>query len=230
MTSLATTLGRRARLLTHTGIGQKALLGVSGAAWMGFLALHLYSNLHVFAGREAMNAYYEALESSFAQLWGVRIVLILALATHVATAFTVSRQNLGARRAQYRRYAPAVSSYAARTMRWTGPILLAYVVYHLLHLTLGMAMPAGLARDPHDFYGNVVRSFQVPAVAAAYVVANGALAVHLWHGGASVFQSLGLGDPRTQRTPRALVSALTGLMVLGFVSIPLAVQLGLLTP
>ncbi len=230
MTSIVTTLGHRARALTQTGVGQKALLGASGAVWLGFLLLHLYSNLHVFLGREAMNAYYEQLEAGPAQLWGVRIVLILAFATHVATAVTISRQSLSARRSRYARFTPVVTGYAARTMRWTGPIVLAYVVYHLLHLTLGMAMPAGLVRDPHDFYGNVVRSFEVPAVAAAYVVASLALGVHLWHGGASVLQSLGLGDPRTQRAPRLAVSVLTALMVLGFVAMPLAVQLGWLAP
>lgn len=213
-----------------TSLFLKVLLALSGAGWFFFLINHLYSNLHLFAGREAFNAYYAGLKESPAILWGIRGALIAGFVVHVGASIAIIRRNTAARDQRYRIKKDLVTTYAARTMRWTGPIVGLYIVYHVLHLTVGVAMPAGLAHDPEDYYGNVVRSFQVPWVAAFYVVANAALTVHLFHGASSLFQTLGLTDPDLDRIRTVLASGLALVVCLGFVAIPIAVWVGAIAP
>ncbi|UJR81842.1 succinate dehydrogenase cytochrome b subunit [Sandaracinus amylolyticus] len=219
----------RARSLS-TSLFLKTLLALSGAGWFFFLLNHLYSNLHLFLGRDAFNGYYDALKESPAMLWGIRGVLIAGIVVHVGTSIVITRRSLESRPQRYHVKKDVVTTYAARTMRWTGPIVGLYLVYHILHLTVGAAMPAGLAHDPHDYYGNVVRSFQVPWVAAFYVVANGALTVHLAHGVSSLFQTLGLVDPQVDKTRNVVAIALAALVCVGFASMPIAVWAGVLVP
>lgn len=207
----------------------KALLAVSGAGWFFFVLNHLYSNLHLFLGRESFNAYYAELNESPAVLWGIRAVLLAGFAVHVGTSVILTRRSLEALGpTRYRMKKDAVTTYAARTMRWTGPIVGLYILYHLLHLTVGVAMPPGLARDPSDYYGNVVSSFQVPWVAAIYVIANAALTVHLAHGLSSVFQSLGLTDAALDRARHVVSIGLAVVVTLGFISLPVAVWAGII--
>jgi succinate dehydrogenase / fumarate reductase cytochrome b subunit len=207
----------------------KALLALSGAGWFFFVLNHLYSNLHLFAGRESFNAYYAELGESPTVLWGIRGILLAGFVVHVGTSVVLTRRSVEALGpARYRMKKDAVTTYAARTMRWTGPIVGLYIVYHLLHLTVGAAMPPGLVRDPSDYYANVVGSFQVPWVAAIYVVANAALTVHLAHGLSSVFQSLGLTDPAYDRLRHGTAMAIGVVVCLGFISIPVAVWAGVL--
>ena len=219
----------RARSLS-TSLFLKTLLAVSGAGWLFFLINHLYSNLHLFLGREAFNGYYAALKESPAILWGIRGILIAGIVVHVGTSIVITRRSLESRPQRYRVKKDVVTTYAARTMRWTGPIVGLYLVYHVLHLTVGIAMPAGLTHDPHDYYGNGVRSFQVPWVAAFYVLANGALTFHLAHGASSLFQTLGLVDPQLDRTRNAAAVALAIVLCAGFAALPIAAWSGLLAP
>lgn len=219
----------RARSLS-TSVFLKVLLALSGAGWFFFLINHLYSNLHLFAGRESFNAYYEGLKESPAMVWGIRATLLAGFVVHVGASLVIVRRNAAARDQRYRIKKDLVTTYAARTMRWTGPIVGLYLVYHVLHLTAGVAMPAGVAHDPHDTYANVVQSFRVPWVAAFYVLANAALTVHLFHGASSLFQTLGLTDPALDRLRNAIASGLAVLMCLGFIAIPVAVWAGVLAP
>lgn len=220
------TLALRARAVT-TSTFLKALLAASGAGWFFFVANHLYSNAHLFLGRESFNAYYAELEASPTVLWGIRAILLAGFAVHVGTAVVITRRSVAAAGlSRYRMKKDAATTFAARTMRWTGPIVGLYLVFHLLHLTAGAIMPGGVAYDPEDTYGNVVRSFEVPWVAAIYVIANGALTVHLVHGVSSTFQSLGLSDPALDRVRHVLSVATAVIVCAGFVSLPLAVQLG----
>lgn len=214
----------------QTSVFLKTLLAVSGAGWLAFLALHLYSNLHLFLGRESFNAYYAGLKESPAMLWGVRGLLIAGFVVHVVTAYVITRRSIAARDHRYRVKKDVVTTYAARTMRWTGPIVGLYIVYHVLHLTVGVAMPSGIAHQAHDEYANVVSSFRVPWVAAFYIVANTALATHLAHGAASVFQTLGLSDGQLDRPRNIVATVLAVILCVGFVSMPIAVWAGLLAP
>jgi len=219
------TLALRTRAL-NASIFLKALLALSGAGWFFFVANHLYSNLHLFLGRESFNDYYAELEASPAILWGIRAILLAGFVVHVGTAVVLTRRGVEAQSGRYKMKKDAATTFAARTMRWTGPIVGLYLVYHLLHFTVGAAMPGGLAYDPDDTYANVVRSFQVPWVAVIYIVANGALTLHLAHGVSSVFQSLGLTDPALDGLRHGLAMTLAVIVCAGFVSLPIAVWLG----
>jgi succinate dehydrogenase / fumarate reductase cytochrome b subunit len=114
------------------------------------------------------------------------------------------------------------ASFASRTMRWTGPIVLAFVIFHLLDLTWGTTNPGFRTGDP---YHNVVVSFQRVPVAVAYVVANLALATHLFHGAWSLFQSMGW----TPRWRRGFATAFAAIVAVGNVSFPIAVLTGLVS-
>lgn len=218
----------RALSLLQTTIGKKVLMALTGVVWFGYCIAHMSGNLLIFAGPEAINDYATFLHGSPLLLWGARGVLLAALLGHLWASLQLTRTNLKARPVPYSRQEDVATSYAARTMVWSGPILFAFLVYHIAHLTLG-AVP-GHPFDEHDVYGNLIRGFRRPGVAAAYVVAIGALALHLHHGAWSFFQSLGLNHPRYNAARRHFATILTVLVVLGFVSVPLAVLTGLIPP
>lgn len=212
-----------------TSLFLKTLLALSGAGWFGFLVGHLFSNLHLLMGREAFNAYYAGLKADPVMLWSIRGVLIAGIVVHVGTAYVLSRRSMEARPGRYAKSAPRASNYASRTMRWTGPIVGLYIVYHLLHLTVGAAMPSGVAYDAHDEYANVVGSFQVWYVALAYIVANAMLTVHLFHGVSSAFQSLGLSGGSLDGVRHTIATTLAIVVCAAFASLPLAVLLGIVS-
>lgn len=210
----------------RTSIGKKFLMALSGLVWFGFLAAHLYSNLHIYGGPKVMNDYYEGLESSPLLFWGVRVVLLSSILIHIVSAFQLVQRNRMARAKGYRIHKTAATTYAARTMALSGPILLLYIIYHLLHLTVGVAMPAGAPHIEDDVYHNIVRSFSVPYVSAAYLLAFGAVGIHLYHGAWSFFQSLGLNHSKYNAYKRIFAAAVTLVIVGGYVSIPVAVLAG----
>ena len=237
------------RSFYRTTIGKKMVMAVSGLVLVGFVLGHLLGNLQIFLeltgpnnGRHALNSYAHLLHSLPALLWGTRILLIVAVVAHFLSAFALIQQNRRARPQGYRVTTYQKTSFAARTLRWGGVIILAFIVYHIGHLTLGMLKPGlervaggALAVDGYghiDVYANVIRGFQVEWVAAAYIVANGLLGFHLYHGVWSMLQTLGvshsvLNDNRRDR--RKLAAAFFGLFVAaGNISIPVAVLAGYL--
>jgi succinate dehydrogenase / fumarate reductase cytochrome b subunit len=142
----------------------------------------------------------------------------------VHAAYALTRINRRARPDAYRSKRDYVAAdFASRTMRWTGVIVLLFVVFHLLDLTWGPANPDFVAGDP---YGNVVASFQRWPVALVYIAANLALALHLYHGAWSLFQSLGWSHPRWNRWRRRFAVAFTVLVAGGNISFPIAVLTG----
>ncbi|MEX2328706.1 MAG: succinate dehydrogenase cytochrome b subunit, partial [Nitriliruptoraceae bacterium] len=155
----------------------------------------------------------------------MRAVLILALVVHVVTAWQLTIINQRARPERYRSKRDYVAAdFAARTMRWTGVIVLLFMAYHLADLTWGWVNP-----DPTGtVYDKVIASFSQPVVAGFYVVANIALGFHLYHGAWSLFQSLGLNNRRFNHWRRIFAVAFTAIVVVGNLSFPIAVQLGLI--
>jgi succinate dehydrogenase / fumarate reductase cytochrome b subunit len=211
---------------TSTTVGRKALVAASGLVWFGFLCAHLYTNLHFFAGAESFNAYYASLEANVPVYWAVRAALASSFLVHVGLALALLRTSAAARPRAYARKVSVATGYAARTMKLSGPILGAFIVYHLVHLTLGR-LPEGAAYDPHDKYGNVLASFSVPWVGAVYALAMLLVGLHLWHGAHSAFRTLGAVHPRYERMAGAAATALTVVVTGGFLSIPVAVLAGL---
>jgi succinate dehydrogenase / fumarate reductase cytochrome b subunit len=160
-------------------------------------------------------------------------VLLLALVAHVGSAIQLAQLNRGARAVRYRVKKNVATSYAARTMVWTGPLVLIYILYHLAHLTLGYNAGLGYEHLPldanglPDVYHNVVMSFRVPWCVAIYVAAQVMLGMHLYHGAWSMLQSLGLNHARYNETARSAASAVAMAVVVGFLAVPIGVFAGL---
>ncbi len=206
-----------------TAIGKKAAVAVTGVVLFGFVIAHMLGNLQVFLGPKALNDYAESLHAVPTVLWAARLVLLGSVAVHITFTVQLVAISNAARPVGYRSKKSLASTYASRTMKLTGPLLLAFVLYHLAHFTWpGLAMGA-YSHDPADVYGNVVRGFSVPWVCAIYLVAQILLGLHLYHGAWSLFQTLGLSHPKYDRV-RDLAPKLVALgVVLGNLSIPLAV-------
>jgi len=212
------------RFLRST-VGRKVVMGVTGLILVGFVMGHVSGNLLVFKGPEALNTYSAFLKRSLVVLYGVRLGLLAAVGLHVWAAYSLTRLDLASRPVSYSRFDPQVSTLAARTMRWGGVLLLAFIVYHLLHLTVGSVHP-GFSHT--DVYGNVITGFRVPWVAGFYIVAMMALGAHLYHGIWSSFQTMGWNHPRYNAARRHVATGLAVLVALGFIAIPAAVLGGVL--
>jgi succinate dehydrogenase / fumarate reductase cytochrome b subunit len=224
----------RAVLLTDTTLGRKFVMALSGVVLFGYVIAHMLGNLLAFVGQKALNEYSKALHDAPTLLWTARCALLVAVVAHVVTSLQLTLQNRGARPVSYRMRRDAVTSYAARTMAWSGPILLFYILYHLAHLTFGVTAGLGyehLPLDPNglpDVYHNLVHSFRVPWCAGLYIVANLALGVHLYHGAWSFFQSLGISHTRYDDALRSGAVAIAMATMIGFIAVPVGVLVGAL--
>ena len=213
---------QRALTLHQTTIGKKVIMALSGVIIVGFTIGHFLGNLNLYLGPEAMNGYAEKLQSLPPLVWGTRLVLLFALIAHVSSALSLWVRNLKARGSRYQKHKDLATDYAARTMYWSGPILLLFVVYHLLHFTI-------LPTHPGDVYRNVVEGFQQPLVAGVYIVGNVALGFHIFHGIFSAFQTLGANHPRYNSYRRDAAIAISAVITIGNLSFPISVLAGLVT-
>ncbi|MBE0656860.1 MAG: succinate dehydrogenase cytochrome b subunit [Bryobacteraceae bacterium] len=215
---------KRTAILYQSVIGKKIIMAVTGFVLCGFVAGHMVGNLQLFAGPEKLNHYAELLQSLGGALWAIRGALLLAVGLHIAMALQLTKLKWEARPTAYVKKASIASSYASRTMIWSGPIIGAFLIYHLLHFTTGQAHPEFVRGD---VYRNVVTGFQNPAVALFYMVANILLAIHLYHGVWSMFQSLGVAHPRYTPMLKTVAKGYGYVIGIGNVSMPLAVLAGL---
>ena len=222
--------------LYQTAVGKKWVMALTGIALLGYVVAHMVGNLKLYYGPADMNAYgdwlrhlgYPVLKNSQA-LWLLRTGLIVAFILHLHSAYSLTVMNRQARPVGYQSQRDYIAAdFASRTMRWSGVLVLVFVVWHLMDLTFGTPGVNGefIAHDP---YNNVVRTAERPLVAAFYVIANLALGVHLFHGAWSIFQSLGVNNPRFNRARRGLATLLTAVVVVGNVSFPIMVQAGLIS-
>ena len=224
---------RSAARLYRTSVGKKLVMAGSGIVLFAYVVGHMVGNLKAFQGPEAFNDYAIWLRETgtpavpeYGIVWAVRIILLLAVVAHITTAVQLWRQSRAARPQGYRQEQSLVFSYASRTMRWGGVIIAAFVIYHILHLTVGAAHPEF---EYGQVYCNVVIGFQNPLVVAFYVVAVGALSLHLYHGLWSATQTLAAIHPKYERLRRPVALAVALIIFIGFVSVPLSVQAGVLT-
>ncbi|MBI3320703.1 MAG: succinate dehydrogenase cytochrome b subunit [Candidatus Omnitrophica bacterium] len=211
-------------------IGKKAIAAVTGLALFGFVIAHLAGNLLIFFGPDALNAYAKKLRDLGPWLWAARVALLVAAISHVWVTILLAIENRRARTVRYAVYRPIRTTLGARIMVASGLLLLAFLISHLLHFTFGVTHPAiAHLQDPlgrHDVYRMVVYGFRDLKVALAYIIAMAFLCVHLGHGIASSFQSLGVTNERLL-PPLAWAGRLAALAIfLGYVSIPLAVLIG----
>lgn len=216
---------RPARFWASTN-GKKAVMSVTGAILLLFVIGHMFGNLQIFEGPEQLNAYGRFLHSVPEILWAVRAVLIAAVVLHIWASVGLAVRKIQARPVGYAKRENIASSYASRTMYWSGPILLAFVIFHLLHLTAGAIHPGG-EFVPADVYHNVVAGFQVWYVSAWYIFSMVLLGFHIRHGAWSMFQSVGINHPRHTPILKKAAIVLAVIIVLGYSSIPVSILLGL---
>ena len=201
-------------------------MAVTGLILVGFVVGHMAGNLQVFLGPEKFNAYAHFLRSLGGLLWLVRAVLLVAVVLHVVAAIQLTGRRQAARPIGYRGGSQReVSTFASRTIRWGGGLLLVFVVFHILHFTT-----LSIFRDYSraDVYENVIRGFSVWWVVLVYVAAMGALGLHLFHGVWSSLRTLGASKASVSPLRRPAATALAVVVWLGFTVIPLAVFTGLL--
>ena len=209
-----------------SSIGRKVVMAVTGAILFAFVVAHLIGNLQVFLGAEAFNRYAVFLRE-FLALTGLgvaRIGLLVAAVLHVWSATSLTLESRRARPEGYREQKWKESTYASRTMRWSGVILLLFVIYHLLHFTTGTVHPRFIEGD---VYFNFIEGFRSVPVSLFYIFAMLALGLHLQHGLWSMFQTLGVSHPRSMRIVRVGAWIFAALIVIGNITFPIAVLAGI---
>jgi succinate dehydrogenase / fumarate reductase, cytochrome b subunit len=219
--------------LWSTAVGKKIVMAVTGVILVGFVIAHMLGNLKIFLGADAIDRYAvflrevgEPLFPYEVLLWFARMILLISVGLHIIAAVELTLMNWAARPRNYQTKESVASTYASRTMRYSGVIVGLFIVYHLLHFTVGVV---GFKPDQYQHlkvYNNVVAGFSVWYVSLFYILAMAALCLHLDHGVWSMFQTLGLNNGRVIATLR-IVSRVVALGVFaGFVSVPVAVLAG----
>jgi succinate dehydrogenase / fumarate reductase cytochrome b subunit len=240
------------RSILGSSIGRKLVMAVTGVVLILFVVGHLVGNLQVFEDPDRINGYSHFLQSLGPALWAARIFLIVCVSLHVWAATVLALESRHARGDEpYAVKKWIRATVASRYMRWTGYIVLAFILYHLAQFTVGVAQPASFkANIPHytmrgdyhilgftavpagtevlDVRSMVIRGFSNPVVALFYIVAVGLLSLHLLHGGESLFQTLGWRNHRWERGLRAVVTVLCAAYFLGNLAIPGGVLVGVL--
>lgn len=213
--------------LFSSSIGLKIVMGVSGALLGLFLVAHVVGNLEIFIGAEAINHYGELLRTLPPLLWAARVGLLVLVVLHIWSAVRLWALNRAARPVGYAVKRNQTTTLFARTMIYSGIIVAAFVVYHILHFTVRSVDPSYKHMvDPegrHDIFRMVTDAFQRPAVAGFYVLSVILLGFHLSHGIASMIHTLGMNHPRYNPTWRHFGAVFAALITIGFVVVPLAI-------
>ena len=216
----------------RSSIGAKQIMALTGLGMVLFLIIHMLGHLGMFAGQHAYNTYADKLQSLGALKWIARGGLVVIVVVHILTALRLVAINRAARPVNYAVYKPVVTSTAARYMATTGLIILAFIIFHLLHFTLGEVQPAVQhlvdKEGHHDVYTAFVVAFKTPALFAIYAVSMFLLLLHLSHGSSSWLQSLGLRHPKYSPGLDKFAWGLTAVLFIGFMAPPTAVLLGMI--
>ena len=214
------------RGFARSSIGRKVVMAATGVILVGFVIGHMVGNLQVYLGPEAMNHYAVFLRQFLhgTGLWIARAVLLVSVILHIWAATSLTLTSRRARPIAYREQKWKESTYASRTMRWGGVIILLFVIYHVLHMTTGTVHPSFIEGD---VYHNFVAGFRRVPVSLFYIFAMIALALHLRHGVWSMFQTLGVSHPRYLHWARVLAWVVAIVVFVGNVSFPLAVLAGM---
>jgi len=234
-------------------IGRKFLMAVTGLVLIGFVVGHLVGNLQIFSPPDKINGYAHFLQSLGPLLWAARIGLLVCVGIHIWAATVLTLENHAAREVGYGVKHTIRATLASRTMRWTGYIVLAFILYHLAHFTLGVAQASSFktqlapytmtseyhiagfpvvaaGTEVHDVYSMVILGFQNVIVSIFYIVAVGLLSVHLVHGADSLFQTFGWRSSRWSGALRKICIVFALVYFLGNLAIPGAVLMGKLHP
>ena len=207
-------------------IGKKIVMAVTGIVGILFVIGHMLGNLQMFYpdAPVAMRHYAELLRTSMPVLWTIRLGLLAAVVLHAVSAYQLTMISRRARPADYAVRSPQVTTLSAKTIRWGGVLLLAFIVFHLLHLTIGAVHPQFTHLDP---YNNIRTGLASPVVAGFYLLAMAALGLHLYHGTWAAFRTLGVARASTQPLKRRVALIVAIVVAGGFMAIPLAAMAGL---
>jgi len=216
-------LMRVARFYEST-IGKKAIMAVTGLILFGFLIAHMLGNLQIFLGASVMNHYAETLHGNPPLLWTARTILSISVLLHIWASIQLTSLKKQARPVDYVKRVNVVSSWASRSMMLSGPVIAAFVIFHLLHLTTGTIHPQFV---PLHAYENLVTGFLVIPFALVYVIVMVFIGFHLSHGIWSMFQSMGLSHPRYTPAIKKFAAVFSWVLTAGFISVPIAVLTGL---
>lgn len=213
-----------------SSVGCKLIMAATGVMLVGFIVGHLAGNLLIFAGPEALNSYAKGLHDLGAVLWAARGGLLVAFVAHIATGKRLMTLERAAKPIKYRVKTSVKASFASRYMALSGLTVLFFFFYHLAHFTFRYTHQqefAGLHQ--FDVYSMMILSFRSPILVAFYVIAISFLAVHLNHGLQSLFQTLGFNHSKYDALVKTALPAVGYAVWLGFISIPVAVLLGLVS-
>ena len=222
------------RLLSRfqSSVGRKVVTALTGLGLVTFVIFHMLGNLQVFEGPHALNRYAAFLRDMPILLWTVRIGLLSIAILHIGLAIQLNFQNRRARQVSYTVRLYHQASFASRTMAVSGVVLLAFIVFHLAHLTAGVIDPSSADRldtEGHrDVYGMIIRAFQNPFIAGIYFAGQVGLGLHLSHAVSSSLQTLGLEHAAFNRFFKAAGPTVALVVVLGNVAIILAVLSGII--
>lgn len=208
-------------------IGKKVVMAVTGIIGILFVLGHMTGNLLMFKGQGAMHQYALLLRTSMPLLYAVRAVLLLSVILHIVAAYQLTMLSRAARPEGYAERKPQVTTFAARTIKIGGVIILAFIVYHILDLTLGVVHPQFTHLDP---YNNVRLALSNPFVAGFYLLASAFVGLHLYHGAWSAVRTLGAARPATQPLKRKIALGIAAVVAIGFIVIPVATLLGAFAP
>jgi len=227
--------------LYQTAVGKKWVMAVTGIMLLGFVVFHMLGNLKLYLGVVEhngvldydANVYGEWLRDLLVPflprtvtLWILRVGLIGAFALHIHAMYALTMMNQQANVTYSSKRDWTAATFASRSMRYTGVIVLAYLIFHLADLTWGVIPGYDYQRGhPHE---NVVGSLSNPVVAAFYIIANALLAMHIFHGAYSMFQSLGINNPAYNKLRRGFAAGIAGIILIGNVSFPIAVLTGII--
>ncbi len=213
-----------------SSLGKKTVVAVTGIALVLFVIGHLLGNLTFLAGPEWINSYGQHLRDLGPLLWVARIGLLVAVGLHIYFTMLLWKENQAARPQKYAVFAPMKTTVFARTMRLTGLFVLAFVIFHLAHFTWGLVQPQYAHLEDstghHDIYAMVVHGFSNPLISLFYIAGLFFLTLHLNHGVASLFQTLGVTTKRMRFFYETLARGIAWLLFLGYISIPISVLLG----
>lgn len=214
-----------------SSLAMKFIMALTGIALIGFVVTHMLGNLQIFLGAEKLNHYGETLEELGGLLWIARISLLAIFVLHIYLGFRLKIMNKIARPESYAKEDTIQASLSSRTMILTGLMILFFVIYHLMHYTFCKINPEFLTltdnQGRHDIYRMMILGFSNKYVSATYIAAIFMLAMHLYHGASSMFQSLGLNNAKYKKFTCCVGPILSVVIFVGYVSIPVAVMLGI---
>lgn len=215
-----------------TSIGRKLLMAGSGVILLGFVIFHMLGNLKIYLGGQELDTYADGLRTLgrpiFPRtylLWGVRGILIAAFVVHVVTAVVLARRSRAARVTRYAHPGRVQADPASTSMRWGGVAILLFVFFHLAQYTWGWIHP-NYTFIRGAVYHNLVAGFSIWWIDGIYILAMVALALHIYHGAWSIFQTFGVNNRRWDKRVRVGATAVAVIVLIGNCSIPIAVFAG----